>query len=293
MGTQGNLILGKIQQYLLAANTDKPGMSEEVINEAGEALKEVLRKTFNEQRPNDFKLYFSNAGRPACQLTMERDKAPKETFPYSFRMKMLLGDATEILARAIIKGSGIPITTSQGRVELAIGPIKLRGKYDDLINGQIWDTKSASSWSFRNKWAKGFEAMAADDAFGYCSQLYGYAEAEKAQAGGWLVINKETGEWLAVEAPDSPAQRKKYIQKLEDNIVKVVDPDRPFTREFTDFPEYFRKKPTGNRVLGATCGFCDYKWSCWPGLKQQGAVMSEAQNPPDVYYTVLVNEGKE
>ena len=268
-------------------------MSEEIINEAGEVLKEVLRKTFNEQRPSDFKLYFSNAGQPACQLVMARDMAPKETFPYSFRMKMLIGEIVELLSRAILKGSGVEIEKSHGRVELPIGPIKLRGKYDDKISGEIWDTKSSAGWTFRNKWAKGFDAISEDDTFGYCSQLYGYAEADKAKAGGWFVVSKETGEWLAVEVPDTKAIRQKYVKKLEDNIVKVVDPDRPFTREFTDYAETFRRKPTGNRILGFTCSMCDYKWSCWPGLQQKASVMSEAQNAKEVYYTKLVTESKD
>lgn len=285
-------MLVKVQQYLQAANTSAPGMADEIIEEAGEAFKQMLRQTFNEQRPDDFKLYFSNAGKPSCQLIMERDKAPREAKSYAFRMKMLLGEVTEILARAIMKGSGIKIESSQGRVKLPIGPIHLSGKYDDCIGGAIYDTKGSSNYTFQNKWKKGFVELSKDDPFGYVSQLYGYAEADKKKVGGWWVINRETGEWLLVEAPDSLEYRAKAVQKLEDNIVKVVDPSRPFKREFEDEVETFRKKPTGNRKLNFACSMCEFKWSCWPGLQVKREALSQADNPRMVYYTKLENTGE-
>ena len=221
---------------------------------------------------------------------MERDGTPKETQPYSFRMKMLIGDITELVLKAVIKGSGIKIDNSNGKVLLNLfdGKKQLPGEYDFKINGAIWDAKSASSWSFKNKWATGgFAGLEKDDPFGYIGQLYGYVEADKAKAGGFFVINKETGEILAVEASDSPELRKKHLKNFEDNILKVIDPNRPFTREFDDEPEYFRKVPTGNRKLTFKCVFCDYKFSCWPGLKYAPAVKSEAESAPMVYYTKL------
>jgi hypothetical protein len=283
----GLILQTKLQSYLQAANNGAPGMSEEIIQEAGERFKEVLRRTFNETRPDNFRISMSNFGRPSCQLSMERDKAPREKQTYAFRMKMLIGDLTELAMRAIIKGSGIVIEQSNQKVKLELGPLKIAGEYDDKIAGAIYDIKSSSSYGYRNKWAKGFDTVEAEDTFGYCSQLFGYAQADNARAGGWFVVNKETGEIMLCEAKDTPAIRKKHLDKGEQNVYDVINPDRPFTRCFTDEPEKFRKVPTGNRILGFACGFCDFKFSCWPGLKHLKAVKSESDNAPLVYYTVF------
>jgi len=287
MLNKGLIHLTKVQAYLQKANDGAPGMSAEVIEEAGEALKKVLHRTFNETRKTDFKLRMSNIGQPACKLTMERDKAPKETQPYSFRMKMLIGDMVEIAARAIIKSSGIKIDATNQFVKLPIGPLAIPGSYDDKIEGEIWDIKSSSNWAYKNKWLAGFDKLEAFDDFGYCAQIFGYAEADNAKAGGFFVVNKETGEWCTVSVNDTPELRKKHLARIEANVLKVADPFRPFTREYQDEPEVFRKVPTGNRVLGFNCSMCDFKFSCWPGLKHRTAVKSEAANPPMEYYTVL------
>jgi len=286
--TLGLLLETKIKSYLLAANDGKPGMSEEVIEEAGEALKSILRKTFNESRSGNFRISMSNMGQPACKLQMERDKAPKEKHTYAFRMKMLIGDITELVLRAVIKGAGIPIEATNQKVTLDLNGAKINGSYDDKFKDiGIIDTKSASGWAYRNKWAGGFDALEKSDDFGYLGQLFGYAEADKSKAGGWLVVNKETGELMFVEAKDTPELRAKHLKKCEENVFKVIDPSIPFQRCFEDVEEKHRKQPTGNRMLGYSCSMCDFKFSCWPGLVHRTAVKSEAENPPMVYYTKL------
>lgn len=287
MDMEGLLLQTKVHKYLLDANTGAPGMSEEIIEEAGEALKKILRTTFNETRSTEFRISMSNLGQPTCKLQMERDKAPKEKHPYSFRMKMLIGDVTELVLRAVIKGSGIKIDATDQKVQLDVNGAKVNGRYDDKINGGITDTKSASSWSYRNKWSQGFDGLLKDDPFGYVGQLLGYGIADKSRASGWFVVNKETGEIMFVPAKDTPESRKAFMEKAENTIFTLIDPSIPFKRCFEDEPEYFRKVPTGNRKLCNQCTFCDYKYSCWPGLQYRSAVKSEAENAPMVYYTSL------
>ena len=283
----GQLILARIQSYLQSANTSAPGMSEEIIEEAGERLKEVLRKTFNTQRGTNFRVYMSNAGRASCALTMERNGAKAEPQSYSFRLKMLVGDISEIVLRAVIKGSGTPIEKSNVKVELPIAEgISVRGEYDFRIGGRIWDAKSASNYSFRNKWQSGFSHIEANDDFGYCAQLYGYAIADNAVAGGFFVLNKETGEVSCTSAIDTPEYRDKHLKRIKDNVFKVLDTERPFERNYKDEEETFYGKPTGNRKLGFSCSYCVYKWDCWPGLVRKDKVQSEAKNKQLVYYTV-------
>lgn len=284
---EGQLILALVEDYLQRANQGAPGMSDDIINEAGERFKEVLRRTFNESRSGQFRVYMSNAGKPSCQLVMERNAAPKEPQTAAFRMKMLMGDAAEIILRAVMKGSGVNVEASNVKVQLPLmAGIELRGEYDFKINGRIWDAKSASKYSFEHKWASGFSHIEQYDDFGYCGQLYGYAEADKSKVGGWIVVCKETGKLAAVDAIDTTEYRTKHINKLKENVVKVLDTERPFTRNFEDIPETFYGKPTGNRVLGMTCGFCEFKFSCWPGLQRKEKARSEAKNKQMIFYTV-------
>lgn len=289
---EGLLLQTKIQSYLLAANEGAPGMPEEVIEEAGEAIKKILRDTFNKTRGTDFRVTMSNLGQPLCKLMMERDKAPKEKHPYSFRMKMLIGDVTEAILRAIIKGSGIKIEATDQRVTLELPEgAKVNGRYDDKLSiagvSGITDTKSASSWMFKHKWSKGFEGLLKDDPFGYVGQLVGYATADNSKALGWFVVNKENGEVIFVSAKDTPELRKEFLEKAANTVFTLIDPNAKFKRCFEDEPEFFRKQPTGNRKLGTSCSFCDYKFSCWPGLQYRQAVKSEAENAPMVYYSYL------
>ena len=278
------IILMKIQNYLQKANTHAPGMSEEIIQEAGEQVKAVLRMTFNETRGDKFRIRMSNVGKPTCQLMMERDGADKEAQPYSFRMKMLIGEITELVLKAVILGSGVHIASANEKVALKLDDmITINGSYDLDIGG-IWDVKSASRYSYENKFVN-FTTLEQDDPFGYCGQLFGYAEASNKRARGWIAVNKETGDIKTVDAIDTPETRKKHLDKLRENVYKLVDLEAPFVRSFQDEEETFYKVPTGNRKLGMSCGFCEYKWSCWEGLQQKQMVKTTSTNPKLVYYT--------
>ena len=47
----------------------------------------------------------------------------------------------------------------------------------------------------------GFNEVVKDDTFGYASQGFLYGESQKKNFGGWIVINKSTGEWVVCETP--------------------------------------------------------------------------------------------
>ena len=67
--------------------------------------------------------------------------------------------------------------------------------------------------------------------------------------------------------------------------VKALEDNKPFERCFEDEPETFRKKETGNRVLGEVCSWCDFKFSCWEGLEYKPQPVSSAREPRWLYYT--------
>src|SRR4051812_5393134 len=98
----------RVKEYLnRASNSDPPGMSEEIIDEACSQFRKALVNKFNEAHQG-FTIRMSNVGKPLCQLQKEAGNSPKEDHPYNFAMQMLIGDTIEAIAIAIIKAAGVP-----------------------------------------------------------------------------------------------------------------------------------------------------------------------------------------
>ena len=280
------VMLQRIQHYLKSANLGAPGMSQEIIEDAGERLKEVLNVAFNQKRSSKFKLSMSSAGKPTCQLMMKRDGVPEEQPGAAFQMKMAIGNITEIVMLAVLKGAGIDVTDSNLKVKIDADGIKMNGELDLIIDDDtVWDVKSCSRWAFDNKWKAQDDVFEAGDDFGYLEQLYGYCKASGKKPGGWFVINKETGELLIRKARTDKETVDRYINNISGNLFKVINPDTKFERSFDDIEETFRKEATGNRKLGFSCSYCNFKYSCWPNLKHRRSIPSAAKSPKMEYYT--------
>ena len=230
--------------FLAEANKASVKVSDELIDEFGEACKEAFRKQFTDKRKTDFSYRMSNIGKPLCQLQMEKNGAEQETMPYNFKMRNLFGDLIEAAAITIMKSSGIEVTDIQKKVNLETENSKINGTMDVKIGGKIWDIKSASPWSFTNKFGDsgGFDSVAKDDTFGYVSQGYMYGEADKSDFAGWIVINKSTGEWCVTETPDQDQDYKTSAIATAKNNIKALKENKPFERCFEDIEETFYKK---------------------------------------------------
>jgi len=287
-----NSILHKVQSYLDKVSKEPVKISDKLVEEFGEACKESLRKQFSEERREKFQVRMSNVGRPLCQLQMEAKNIKGEGQPYNAKMRNTFGDLIEALAIFVMKSAGVEIEDEQKSVKYNFNGSTLEGRYDVKIDKKVWDVKSASPYSFEKKFgpAGGFEEVIKDDAFGYASQGYLYSESEKVPFGGWIVINKSTGEWLTCEAPLADDEYKATaIKNAEDNMKSIIN-KKPFKRCYSDIEETFRTKKTGNKVLGFVCSFCPYKLPCWGSklqlLPQQ---QSQGKNPKWVWYTEVNN----
>ena len=288
-----NTILEKVQSFLKRATKESVEISEELIDEFGEACKVALRKQFIEKRNSKFTKRISNIGKPLCQLKMENEKVEGEGQPYNNKMRFIFGDLIEALAVVILKSSGVNVNSTQKPVSYKSNKIKIDGTYDIEIDNIIYDIKSASPYAFEHKFGEGggFNSIAEDDAFGYLSQGYLYSESENKKFGGWIVINKSTGEWLVTETPAEDLKYKKNAIKLAKKNVNALDKGEPFRRCYDAVEETFRKIPTGNKVLGVVCSFCPYKFPCWgeDNLQYLPQQQSKGKNPKWVYYTELNN----
>lgn len=288
-----NQILEKVQSFLKTATEKSVAVDDVLIEEFGEMCKDAFRKQFTDKRETEFRARMSNIGKPLCQLQMEKQGVEQESQPYNNKMRNTFGDLIEALAVTLLKASNVNVTSTQKPVSYNLGNSKILGSYDIDIDDTIYDIKSASPWAFEHKFGDegGFKSIVDDDTFGYLSQGYLYSESENKRFGGWIVINKSTGEWLVT---DTPAEDEEYkdiaINKAKDNI-SALDEDKPFRRCFSDIEETFRKVPTGNRVLGIVCSFCPYKFTCWGKDKLQylPQQQSKGKSPKWVYYTELNN----
>jgi|TARA_R100001079_G_scaffold48945_1_gene24907 hypothetical protein len=289
-------ILNRVQMFLTEANKASVDISSTIVNEFGEACKQAFKKQFTDTRENKFRIRMSSIGRPLCQLQMEKSGAEAEPMPYNAKMRNLFGDLIEASAVAIMKAAGIRIEDLQKEVKLKLGKQTIKGTYDVKIQNKIWDIKSASPYSFDHKFGEdgGFDAILKQDTFGYVSQGYLYSNAEKTDFGGWIAINKSTGEWSIAETPLSDSKYSKDAIELAQKNIEALESNAPFKRLFKDEEEFFNKKATGNRTLGLECRFCAYKKPCWgKNLQYLPQQQSKALNPKWVWYTEVNNPREE
>jgi len=281
----------QVREYLSKLSAgEAPPVDDALIDQACEDFRNALLKQFNRDN-KDFTVRMSNAGRPRCQLWWQKNHPEKaQSLSYDFIMKMLLGDSIEILALLLMRAAGITVDSYHGKVTLPLeNDGVINGEYDVVIDGKIWDIKSASPFAFEHKF-KSFAALQEDDSFGYLAQGFGYAKAAGLPFGGWIVINKSTGEWKFVEA--DPDASDEYVGVIQDTYDYIAT-DQGFERCYEDIEETYRGTSTGNRYIAKNCMYCDYKFSCWPTLEYRRVEASQAKNKPWRYYTVYASPDEE
>ena len=267
--------------------SDQIEIKKEWIDEAVEMVREGLERLLLRE-PEPFRVRMSYISKPTCQLHMEKQAKPKSRMPYNHIMRMMHGDMIEAIMQLILRISGANITGGKNKVKLDVAGTEVRGEDDIEIDHKVFDTKSASPWAFKNKWSEGFAGLQKSDDFGYIGQLVGYSVAQKKEPGGWVVVDKSSGEVKVVEADLSKPQLKEILGSMKDTVQAL---DGEFKRCFEPEDENFRRKPTGSKRLSTTCGFCSFTASCWPNAKFLPQTGSQAKSPRHYWYTEY--EGKE
>ena len=276
-----------VYSFLQKAMKGESDMAEEIRDQVAQDVKAALEKQFSGPSRDEFKLRMSNIGRPKCQLWFEKnDSEDKTPLPPHFLMNMIIGDIVEAVFKGLLRAAGISFTDNE-KVTLKLEDgTEINGEFDMVLDDAVDDVKSASPWSYQNKFASS-AALADGDSFGYIAQLVGYSRAAGKRMGGWGVVNKANGEFKYVPAED--IDEATVLSEIQDTV-SYINNDEPFQRCFEPVSETHYRKPTGNKKLGVGCSFCSYKHKCWPGLKTMPAVMSTAKNPPMVDYVELAPE---
>ncbi len=296
-------ILIKVQQFLEGTTNGKSKISDELIEEFGELCKRSLRKRFDPPR-EEYTVRMSNIGRPLCQNIAERDGIVAEPMQYADVMKFFLGDLIESAAIVIMKGAGVDIEAQHKKVKLELPNGTIDGELDLSIRGDgVYDIKSASAYSFKHTFTKlcgnagseDFSIGGTEDTFGYLYQGVGYAHADAKRFRGWIAIDKSSGEWGVFTLPQDAyeAIKPKCLAEMDRRLLEIQDKNTAFYPCFEPEKETFYKKETGNTVLGTTCSWCKYKWTCWPTMKMLPSLVSKADNRPIRYYVSIGDLYKE
>jgi hypothetical protein len=144
-----------------------------LLFELGATVMDSMRKQLwvSQAAPNP-KLRMSNIGKP-CSRALWYDingDEQSESFTPQTKLKFIVGDIVEALLVYLAKEAGHSVTMQQAEVEID----DIKGHIDCFIDGELVDIKSASAYSMK-KFVNG--TLPDDDAFGYISQISGYANA--------------------------------------------------------------------------------------------------------------------
>jgi hypothetical protein len=232
------------------SNGEPLPITEEALDATMASMKEaILHWATPRPRDTDFTVRMSNVGKPSRQMWFEkRDPKGRGSVDGATQIKFLYGHILEEIVLMLVRMAEHNVTDEQKEVTVN----GIVGHMDCKINGQVVDVKSASKFAF-NKFVKG--TLADDDPFGYLGQLAGYEKAEGTDGGGFLVINKESGE-LCMYVPDD--LDKPNIDTKIHTLLNELKLDTPPELCYTPTPD--GKK--GNMQLPKGCTWCKYKYEC-------------------------------
>ena len=253
-------------------------ITQEEGDQFGKNLSNVILRRLREGPLQGNELRMSNLGTKCLRKLWYTVNAPEKAEPlhWTTRLKFLYGDLIEELVLFLDQLSGHSVT---GRQETLVSD-GIEGHRDAKIDGVLTDVKSASGYGFK-KFESGLQAE--QDAFGYLTQLAAYKEADKESPGtdgAFVAVNKETGEICVDVHKELPvAEIPETIRRAKAAINLPEPPERGYAAE----PD----GKSGNQKLATPCSYCQWKATCWPGLRgfaYSGSprFLTKVERPPDV-----------
>ena len=208
-----------------------------LLEELGSKIASTIKNWSTPQHHNKFKLRMSNIGRPARQLYYSQQDTKDIQHEPSTQLKFLYGHIMEDLLIFLVKLSGHQVTDEQKEVKVD----KVLGHMDCKIDGEVIDIKTASGFGFKK--------------FSYVSQLAGYERAEGTENGGFLAMNKESGE-IALYQPED--LDKPNVNSLINSIEKALVGNSPPEKCYKPLAAGSK----GNKKLPMGCVYCNHKFIC-------------------------------
>tara|TARA_B100000519_G_scaffold180892_1_gene172822 strand:- start:1816 stop:2661 length:846 start_codon:yes stop_codon:yes gene_type:complete len=245
-----SLIIKDIYSKLDKLNDGDIDLSEETIEKTGEAIKEVIKQWSSPQPSTKFTVRMSNIGKPLRQLWFDsKESGTASRIPPQTFIKFLYGHLLEEIVLMFVRMTDRKVSDEQKEVSLD----GVKGHIDCKIDGEVVDIKTASNFGFK-KFAD--NSLHEKDSFGYLMQLAAYETAEDSSKGGFIAINKETGELTSYEPGELVKPNARY--KIE-QIKQVLQQDNPPDICYPPVPE----GKSGNMKLDTNCVYCPHKYTCW------------------------------
>ena len=259
---------------------DALNISDELLDEVTDNIKSAIKSWANPTpRDTNFTVRMSNVGKPARQLWFEKkDENLNSHIDAPTQIKFLYGHLLEEILLMLVKASGHEVTDQQKEVEVN----GIVGHMDCKIDGEVVDVKTASRFAF-NKFKN--NKLAEDDPFGYLGQLSGYEAAEGTNNGGFLVINKESGE-LCMHLPNQ--EDKVDIPSKINSLIPTLDLDTMPELCYNTIPDGVK----GNMKLPKTCAWCKYKYECHKDSNDGQGLRTFKYSSGLTYLTKVVSEPK-
>jgi hypothetical protein len=223
---------------------------EEDLDHLVNSIKDTILHWAEPRASKKHTLRMSNVGYPNRKLWFDaqaEDNSDSSLKP-SDAMKFLFGHVVEELVLFFARLAGHKVENEQKEVDVD----GVLGHMDCTIDGQVVDVKTASPYSFQ-KFVNG--RVAEEDPFGYMAQLAGYEHAMGTEGGGFLVVNKVTGE-LTLFRPDFSD-----LPNIQDRIAQLrkelgLKKPPPFC-----YPPVVQDN--GNTKIAKDCLFCKHKVPCY------------------------------
>lgn len=239
--------------------------AEAEIERFGEAMKTLMREQFSEYERDRRTLRLSGVGHPLRRLWHKIMGTPAEKINSHTYVKFLYGHVIEEMMVFLTRMAGHSVTDQQKVCEVE----GIKGHMDCRIDGIVTDVKSAAPQGFK-KFDNG--TLAYDDSFGYVAQIKAYAHSEGETKYGWLAFCKSTGKitYLMYDEEDTQAPVHSIInydiaEKIREvkKLAGLSEPPQLCHGTLDD-------GKSGNKRLAAGCSYCEYKQSCYPGLRAFG-----------------------
>ena len=263
----------------LSRGTPLPISEEEIDRVVANMKESIMGWASPSKRNKNFTVRMSNIGKPDRQLWFEkRDTDTASDIDGATQIKFLYGHLLEEVVLMLVRMAGHEVTDEQKEVSVD----GITGHMDSKINGEVVDVKTASRFAF-NKFREG--RLAQDDPFGYLGQLAGYEKAEGTSNGGFLVLNKESGE-LCMHIPED--LDKPNIESKIGKLIPALDIDTP--PELCYPPIEDGKK--GNMKLPKGCSWCKYKHQCHSDANDGQGLRVFKYSKGLTYFTKVVVEPK-
>jgi len=236
--------------YEVMKSRDYSGDLNTIAMQAGREVEEAIKKAF-EPYENKNELRMSSIGRcERAQWYAVKGYTPEE-LEGSVYLTFLQGHVLEAVLVALIKLAGHDVQDQQKKHTVE----GVNGSQDCTIDGELVDIKTASAWSFDNKFS---EDGIKDDTFGYIKQLSGYGKTEDRKDGYFLAFNKNKST-LKLCKQELEEDIDTYIVDLKDKMESDTPPMR--LANATTF-----SKAEAKEKLCMTCAFCGFKEDCYGSL---------------------------